>query len=516
MKRMTNPVFLETTHFQLSDEQAECLKLEMAEFKESASPATKAFNVRINAIHAGMTKNFHTFPLEELELSVEKWTKPYGKPILKNHDIFEEPLGRIKEANVLRFSDTDGVLSVVASVPDQDAVQKIYDQRYATVSVGVMSSNVSCSVCGQNWFDDDCDCDHTVGRKYVNEDSGDETLCSAIIRDIEPVEVSFVNLPADCSADRYAGVVHIGESEGFEFYADGDEGVIPKSKRKSDKKTDNIALALKESWNEFLSLLNSEGEDESPMKKKDEETLTQDASSVEETLIDAESTRDDSVVPDGEEAVTEETNVSEGPEETDTSDEDSVVTDSNEDITALEGYFATDETEVVESDEPAVEVKESAEEDSRVTGLQNKVQELEADNSTLRASLQAEEDAAGKWAKNVRSIISQHVVDLRLILEKAEGKDMEGLEEFYSKVTVKSMLEELKELRKEFKAKDFSIAVNISNSGILPRETLTEALSPVPVVHDSDSTSEEATPLGELDDNELVESFTKLLSNRRP
>jgi len=98
----------------------------MAEIVESATRLRVPSTVVL--MHPrSTTKNYHTFPLEELEKSVDKWTKPYGKPFWKpRHN--RRTSCRIREATVLKYSESDGVLSVVASIADQDTVQKIYDE----------------------------------------------------------------------------------------------------------------------------------------------------------------------------------------------------------------------------------------------------------------------------------------------------------------------------------------------------------------------------------------------------
>lgn len=519
MKKLKNPVFLETTHFQLSDEQIDLLDLEGAEFSEAANTGVKNWSTRIRSIHAGTTRNFHTYLAEELEKSVEKWFKPYGKPLLRNHDIESEPMGRVREADYIRFSDHDGVLELVFNVPDEEAIQKIRDQRYATVSVGVRSSNVCCSICGTNWFDDEADelCDHTPGRKYVDETTGEEKICTMVIRDIDPVECSFVNLPADANDERYAGVVHVGESEDIEFYADGDEGVGSKRRqKKSGKMPDDTALAIKESWDEFLSQFEAEGE-ESHMK--DKETKAQENDSVEETSVDetaAEETEEETqLTAETEEDVSEEATDGESTEEADETDEttDTNVEESENDLEALEEYLSDEDTETTETeqDEEDTDVSEGIE--IVLESLRDRVQELEEENSDLLARIQAEEDAAAEWAKRARTIISRHVADLKFVLNKSEGKDLDSLEEDASESTLRELLTELKELRKEFKESDFSLISVFSQTGAINRESLASDTPPSTGKEAEQTKSEEDVPLTERD---LEMGFTSLFSNRPP
>lgn len=482
--KMTNPVILETSHYQISDDLAELMSLEMAEIKESGVKS-KSFNVRINAIHAGTTKNFHTFLLDELETSKEKWTKPYGKPILKNHDIFEEPLGRIKEADVLHYSEADGVLSVVASISDIDAMEKIKDQRYVTVSVGVMAKDITCSVCGKSflhWGEDEDACDHFIGKEYDDED-GNKILCTAVIRGIDPVELSFVNLPADQNDERFAGVVHIGESEGFEFFADGAMGEASKGKKKKSVKVpDNIALALKESWDEFLELFDLEG-DESQMGNEDTQkgNIEEEESLVDDELLESEE-EEKSVEDLEEEEVTEE----------DVSDND---------IDLIESYFSNEADDQSEEDE---EINESSEENEpEVEVLQTRISELENEVTDLSVKLNSEVETAGRWISNARMMVVQHIADIKFILNKLEGNNIKALEEGMKDSTFKELLSELKELRKELLEKDPSTILEIKNNGILKNEPVKDSLS-----------NEDRPKMETLSQRELISSFTSSLLGR--
>lgn len=486
-------MFLETVHFSLTDEDVELLDLELNEINESSKNSKSVFKCRINALHAGTTKNLHTYPLEELELSAKKWTKPYGKPVLKNHDILEEPLGRVEEASVLRYGDNEGVLSMIASIPDKDAAEKIRDQRYVTVSVGVTSRTVECSICGQNWFDDECE--HEIGEKY------DGSICTAVIRKLQPVEVSFVNLPADANDERFAGVIAMGESEDFEFFSGAGKGVAKSKKKSSD---DDIALALKETWQDFLGLLNTEGEETQVM---DEETKTQETISTEEKDVEDAVTNEeqDLDVVSEEAPVSEEATEGESTEEETTSDETSVVSE----LDSLSDYLS-DESEDVTSEKEVVE--ESVTEN--IDTLQGMVRELEDENVRLKQSLKEQEDAAAEIAKNVRLILSRHVADLKVILNKADTDDVNVLEAETSQHTIKELVIELKELRKELKESDLNVSDLFSQNGILKQETIVNSTQKEDVV--DTNTSEAPAPTQIISEKALVQAMTERLSTSRP
>ena len=500
MKKLKNNVFLETVHFPLSDEDIELLDLELNEIKESENKGKSVFKCRINAIHAGTTRNFHTYPLEELEASVKKWTKPYGKPVLRNHDIYEEPLGRVVEASMIKYSNSDGVLSLVTSIPDEDAAEKIRDQRYVTVSVGVTSRKVECSICGTNWFEDECD--HDVGKEYEGG------VCTANIRDIQPIELSFVNLPADANDERFAGVVAIGESEDFEFFSGEGKGVAKSKKKSSD---DDIALALKETWNDFLSLLNTEGEETQTM---DEETQTQEINSEEEINAEDTVTNEEQTLDVEDTQVSEETTDGESTEEETTSDEITNETESNsivDELSSLSEYFSDTEENEDASDETD-NIEETVDED--ITTLQNKITELEEDNSRLKHLLAEQDNAVSEIAKNVRTALARHIADLKVILNKADINDSE----IVSQSTIKELVIELKELRKEFKESDLTQNSTDSFGKFLENETLVNTATEDDELEDkvSEASATNDTQAFSMSESEVIAAMTKRLSQGRP
>lgn len=174
----------------------EKLSLDSVKLSESAEGSIK---IKLAAIHNGLTRNLTHYTDVALQNSNEAWTKPYEKKVLKNHDIHTEPLGRIVESEY-GFDERakKNCTYLVAEITDQDAIQKIRDKRYTTVSVGGSSESVICSICGTNIAKEGW-CEHYKGEEY------DGKLCFWNIESFEPEEISFVNSPADV----YAGVEDI-------------------------------------------------------------------------------------------------------------------------------------------------------------------------------------------------------------------------------------------------------------------------------------------------------------------
>lgn len=208
---------------------------------------------RIMASHAGrLTANNAFYPPSSMQAAVASFTTPYLKPVLMNHDLDRDPIGRVKAARYINTAPVDpsspeaykrggtlepgvsdyllrdakkkgktikipdglltellkptwqglGYIELTANITDQDAIDKIMDGRYQTVSVAFVTDAAVCSVCGQDWIADG-KCDHTPGQMF------DDVPCFIITGTMRFDEVSFVNRPAD----NLAGVL--------EFYRSG-------------------------------------------------------------------------------------------------------------------------------------------------------------------------------------------------------------------------------------------------------------------------------------------------------
>ena len=157
---------------------------------------------KIEAIHAGMTKNKFYYPADKLKgqtdlfSGVYSWLYPYRKPVLRNHDrLMGEPLGRIRNAQYVTSTSigTEGIV-VIPEITDVEAIEKILDERYFTVSIGGDADAAYCSICGQNIVKEGW-CEHEKGKEY-----GDKGECYWIIGNVWFSELSFVNVPADQNA----------------------------------------------------------------------------------------------------------------------------------------------------------------------------------------------------------------------------------------------------------------------------------------------------------------------------
>lgn len=153
----------------------------------------------IECIHAGLTKNYTFYPAEKLRGNPEthtgiySWTYPYEKPMLKNHDTSLDPLGRIVEATFASQGLTgQNAVVIRPKLIDQDAIEKVKNGTFKTVSIGGSTDSLICSICGTDNIHDACE--HWPGQEY------DGSMCYFIVGNLTFNECSFVNVPADENA----------------------------------------------------------------------------------------------------------------------------------------------------------------------------------------------------------------------------------------------------------------------------------------------------------------------------
>ena len=173
--------------------------------KESDSnliaPNENTLMVEIEGIHAYPyhTRNFTRYMREALKDSQKKWTSPYLKPLIRHHnDQNGKIIGRVYDATYTEetsLKDVGGLIFTV-SVPDKEAEYEVENRLLETVSIGVSTDDVRCSICGEHIIDanEGCPNGHIRGAKYDGE------TCYWDIYSIEPKELSYVIVPSDAYA----------------------------------------------------------------------------------------------------------------------------------------------------------------------------------------------------------------------------------------------------------------------------------------------------------------------------
>ena len=154
-----------------------------------------ALDVETEATHSGKNHNYCIYYEDSMEKDAESFTNPFNKPMLKNHDSYSEPLGRIKQSwfGPSKLTDERSAIHLKTRVTDKDAIEKFLDGRYGTVSIGGSMGTVTCNICGKTILKDGKFkfCGHWRGETYKDQ------VCYWGARDIEYHEVSTVNNPAD-------------------------------------------------------------------------------------------------------------------------------------------------------------------------------------------------------------------------------------------------------------------------------------------------------------------------------
>ena len=183
--------------------------------QEEAGSTSPALRVRMRAITANkVTRNKTFYPVEELEGDgVSKGyitaLKPYPIPIMLDHRTTGNslvssdmpiPVGRVVDARVVRKGRgrKEGYLEVDALLFDRRVMEMVMDGRFLTVSIGQIPHRVECSVCGEAVQGVECPHGHMRGNTY--EWHGELKQCYHIMRGIELIEISFVNVPSDSDA----------------------------------------------------------------------------------------------------------------------------------------------------------------------------------------------------------------------------------------------------------------------------------------------------------------------------
>lgn len=176
--------------------------------------------VQIDATHSGVLTNMRVYPGKKVKDGFTSFfskdrggSAAYDKPVLKHHDSYSDPVGRIISAKYtqlktgqefdLDFLQPDevgnkgsGFVTVEAIISDQDTIKKILDGRFVSVSSGHHTDLAMCAICGEDIYT----CEHMPGRRYNEEgertSSDDGRLCYIITNNLIYDELSFVNVPA--------------------------------------------------------------------------------------------------------------------------------------------------------------------------------------------------------------------------------------------------------------------------------------------------------------------------------
>ena len=170
----------------------------------------RGLSIEFNLSSAGRRINNRIYTPTGQRAGIESWTAPYPKPIIRNHDKSEDPMGRfskveysslddkalaffknakefmffkdalesdqpariikaLKQNKLLTSNKWPGIGELVANarIFDEGAIEKFLDGRYMTFSAGSHTDRYVCSKCLTDWALGE-HCDHRAGQ--VTED----------------------------------------------------------------------------------------------------------------------------------------------------------------------------------------------------------------------------------------------------------------------------------------------------------------------------------------------------------
>lgn len=388
-------------------------------FKEAAGDGSQYLLPRIEAIHAGTTRNYTRYPAEKLKgdaalkSGVYSWLHPFAKPVIYNHDVNTEASGRVQAASFAEMTTAGkpGII-VIPKITSAKAIDDILGGRLLTVSIGATTNAAYCSICGTDIINEGF-CGHMKGEQY------DGVTAEWIVGDVFFDELSWVNVPADSSAMIVGGANTVHQAESFAY--NGRE-IINLGKKTTEWLVDSqsvLAEGLQPGRGENTLLTEQEIQalqDELAAVKESNETLVS-----EKEALTSEVEQLKTVV-----------------EETTTAKE------------TAEQALAEKETELATAQEA-------------LTAKEGEVTELTATKEGLEASLEEEKQAriqaveeGAKLSTEMHKMVAERVVDLRVSLGKESNRE-EAIAKFVERST-----ESLNDSLADLLAESISAPVNVA------------------------------------------------------
>ena len=325
----------------------------MDSVKSGEATLPTAIDVLFEATHSGVNRNNWNYHSDSMLKDTSSWKFPYAKPFLKNHDMYSEPMGRVRDAyhGVSEFNNERDCINVVFRITDKEAIEKFLDGRYRTMSIGGKVGHVQCSICGKDILKDGIFkfCGHWRGETYA----GQKAIWNG--RDIEYKEGSVVNSPADDWAQvKKISLVNSESSKDDE-------------ENQGEAVTNNGGTSAKDSEDDLADIIDSivptETEDSAIVDSSDE-------TPEDEGVVDSEVSDDNS----------------------ETHDSDTAVEDSDE-VKELKAQLATKDEELCNIN-------------SKVEELNTKISDLEEQLSVSKAENESLKD---EYSNSQRTVINMAV-----------------------------------------------------------------------------------------------------------
>lgn len=484
---------------------------------------------------SGLTANYNNYSAIELEKALQSWVEPYPKPIILNHDLNSEPIGRVMAARMDKEEDGSSFVRLQIAVTDPVAAQKIADKRYMTGSVGGRAGKAVCSISGDDLASEDASGKPNVAR-FKRGKVYKGKMAFVDMQDISFKEYSFVNQPADQrsgvrGSKPVEGKAPVADSENwvarssaFILHMDNEDIVSineNESMFKNMKKKESrpvylhlkgaflSAMAVQESENvinEQASLLSNEDS----IEKKYEENLKMDDVAVNEDILavaqelseDLSTLASASKEEESAEEVADETNESAKVEVEEVKPlEEEVAVESDDELAKAKARIIELEAQIVsaapaaeeESTEVAVATEEQdkvvvdsvkaeiSEENKETEGTEAELTgetvapEQNADDSVNK--LQALEEENQKLRSALHRTLAERVVDAKITVGIESYDAREALVADHVKRTASSLADSLRDLAGMPAAKKAKAAMPEINSEIEATENETGVIT---------------------------------------
>lgn len=459
------------------------------DFTESVNNA--GIIVEIAAIHAGYTENNTFYSAEELKKAVASWVSPYPKPVIMNHDVTTEPVGRVVGAKMDMEENGKEFIRIQAAITDPKAIEKVMDKRYMTGSIGGKADVALCSVCGTDWAAKEAAqgiaCKHQRGKVYEG------TIAALKLGDLSFKEYSFVNVPAD--SESYVRSVQTPEGG-----TEADESWVKPSKffifslndrkvTEYSKDDEKSSFLIGESETQFLydiidldnknhkslfvnndssvntnenvqSLLLQETNMQNQEAETDQEDILAIAEQLSEDLsVDQAEAEVEAPVEEGEDN-TDETVTEDSDTESDDTDESTDETETEVTDETAEAPEATEETEVEATDEEAPtdeteeaptdkveEESETQEEEEPEAGLVTE-DSVEPELDSLKEEVASLKEENAGLKKALHRTLAERVVDTKISLGIEESTNRSVSIDEHSNRSASSLADSLRDLAK--------------------------------------------------------------------
>ena len=432
---------------------------------------------------SGLTANYNNYSADALERSLQSWVEPYPKPIILNHDLNSEPIGRVMAARMDKEEDGSSFIRLQVAITDPVAIEKVLDKRYLTGSVGGRAGKAICSISGEDLATESAD-----GRpklpKFRRGQVYKGKLAYVDMQDISFKEYSFVNQPADSKSGVRAkklvdGAMPVADStdnwvaRSSAFVLSMDEEDIFSVKEKKSvleglkpKESKPLYLHLKGSFLTAMAVQENENykyndssllsDEEINAKTESQENEKMENVEKQEDILAVAEELSNSLSSIASEATAEQDAAVEAQEEPkeDVADESAVdsndsaeqVSDDNSEKAdeQVEKTVDSEEAEKPEEkpEESQVEPKEGATEEESLNGNAP----VESDDSEVLARVKALEEENAKLKKALHTTLIERVVDAKIVvgLESVENRE-KAIEEHAGR-TASSLADSLRDL----------------------------------------------------------------------